>query len=203
MIIKAIKSDSIIDDLPLDNIIEMITLDDKLPAGFVTSPSISNAILYDFDIVIDKYCEANSIIYTRYSDDLIFSSNKILNNIENEINNILQRLYDKAFELNLEKSQFLDKTKRVQILGLIITPDNHITVPRNEKNNIKKLIYFYINDRNKFDNFLKDNYNNSLAKAYGKLNYINDIDINYIQYLRTKYGNFVIDQFLHGDKRIG
>ena len=60
-----------------------------------------------------------------------------------------------------------------------------------------------MNDQNKFDIFLKENYNTSIAKAYGKLNYINDIDINFIQYLRKKYGNFVIDKFMHGDKRVG
>jgi RNA-directed DNA polymerase len=201
MILKYIKFN--ISNTPIDNILELITINNKLPAGFVSSPNISNTVLYEFDTAINKYCKEQNIIYSRYSDDLVFSSNIKFNKIEDIIQNILSSLYDGKFILNAKKSQYLDKTKRVKILGLIITPQHHITVPKKEKENIKKLIYFYINDKDKFNKFLEYKYNNNIAKAYGKLNYINDIDIKFTNYLREKYGNFVIDKFLHGDKRVG
>jgi RNA-directed DNA polymerase len=192
-----------IKNLPIEHILNIITVDGTLPAGFVTSPSISNVILFKFDDEITKYCNSNNVTYSRYSDDLVFSSDDRLDDINNIVQKILSKYYNNSFILNNNKSKYLDKTKLLKILGLVITPEGHITVPKKEKENIKKLIYFYMNDQNKFNIFLKENYNTSIAKAYGKLNYINDIDINFIQYLRKKYGNFVIDKFMHGDKRVG
>lgn len=188
----------------LENIIDLVVYDNHLPVGFVTSPSISNAILYDFDNVLEKYCKTHNIIYTRYSDDLIFSSNnyKTLQNLHNVITHTLNSLYGDSFILNQEKTHFLDKTNQVILLGLVITPDGHITVNRYLKEDIKQLLYFYMNDKEKFNTFLKLRYSDSIVKAYGSLNYINDIDKNFVQKLRTKYGNYIVDKFLHGSKNI-
>jgi len=200
---KKMISDCIITNLqniPLDNILNLITIDNKLPAGFVSSPAISNFVLYNFDVEINKYCKENNIIYTRYSDDLIFSSNTQIFNIENTIQDILKNLYDNKFILNSSKSKYMNKSNRIKILGLIITPNGYITIPKNEKDNMKKLLHFYVTNKDKFDKLLNDKYDNKLSKAYGKLNYINDVNIDYVNYLRKKYGNFVIDSFLHGKK---
>ncbi|MEA1914209.1 MAG: reverse transcriptase domain-containing protein [Campylobacterota bacterium] len=192
-----------IDDKTIDIILKMITYNNTLAVGFTTSPSISNAILYNFDIAMDQYCQKKDIIYNRYCDDLVFSSDKKFNKIEVVIENLLVENYKNQFKLNQKKSKYLDKTNRVKILGLIITPDGHITIPKERKENIRKLLYFFATDSEKFSYFLKIHYKNSLSKAYGELNYINDIDSEFIIFLRKKYGNFVIDKFLHGDKRSG
>ncbi len=47
-----------------------------LPIGFETSPSISNIIFRKFDILIQDFCSRNNISYTRYADDMLFSSSK-------------------------------------------------------------------------------------------------------------------------------
>jgi len=188
------------DKMLIETIANIVTYDGFLPAGFVASPSVSNAILYNFDKEMQKYCMKNDIIYTRYSDDLIFSSNKKLEAMPITVEQYLKNIYADTFKLNTTKSKYLDKTKRVQILGLVITPDNHITVPKQRKIKIKKLFHFYLNDKEKFIDYIKSHYNNSLAKAYGELNYINDIDKSFVSYLRKKYGNFIVDKFLHGNK---
>ena len=206
MIVNCIKDNLL--NIPIDlsnnilieTIANIVTYENTLPPGFVASPSISNSILYNFDKHMREYCIDNDIIYTRYSDDLIFSSTKRLESLHTIVDNFLQDIYADTFQLNTKKTKYLDKTKRVQILGLIITPDNHITVPKQRKSKIKKLFHFYISDKSKFITYIKNNYNNSLAKAYGELNYINDIDKNFISYLRKKYGNFIVDKFLHGNK---
>ncbi len=184
------------------NILEMIIYNDSLPIGIVTSPSISNAILYDFDNFMEEHSKNNNIIYTRYSDDLIFSSNdrNSLNDIDKLIAAKLDTFYNQKFVLNNNKTKYFDKTKKVKLLGIIITPDNHITVDKYKKESIKQLLYFYKNDKAKFEIFLNERYNGKLSKAYGILNYISDIDKSFIIYLRKKYGNFVIDKFLHGTK---
>ena len=47
-----------------------------LPMGFKTSPIISNIIFRNLDIQIQKLCSEKNIVYTRYADDMLFSSNK-------------------------------------------------------------------------------------------------------------------------------
>ncbi len=186
----------------LDNIIKLITVNDTLPVGFTTSPKLSNIILSLFDDEIEIYCKKNNIIYTRYSDDLIFSSNNhtLLENLKNIIKTKLKELYEDRFSLNDKKTIFLDKTKKISLLGMVITPQGHVTIDKNIKQNIKQLIYFYKNDKVKYQNHLEKYYDGSKSKAYGKLNYIYEIDKNFIIYLREKYGNYIIDQFLHGTK---
>ncbi len=53
---------------------EIVTLNDCLPQGACTSPSISNLCFVPIDQRITKYCQKLGIRYTRYADDLLFSS---------------------------------------------------------------------------------------------------------------------------------
>ncbi|WP_017025679.1 reverse transcriptase domain-containing protein, partial [Vibrio rumoiensis] len=59
-----------------EKLLELIVIDDKLPAGFSTSPMLSNICLFDFDNKLEKYCSDSGLTYTRYSDDIIISSNE-------------------------------------------------------------------------------------------------------------------------------
>lgn len=69
----------------MDAFINLITLNvtDKdsvffgkrlLPIGFKTSPVLSNIIFRKFDNLIQSLCSKNNIVYTRYADDMLFSS---------------------------------------------------------------------------------------------------------------------------------
>ena len=191
-----------IDKKYIDGILNLILIDNILPVGFITSPSVSNSVLYNFDKYIYNVMESKEILYTRYSDDLVFSTEnfKKLINVEKIIEEYFEINLNNKFILNNIKSKFMDKTRRIQILGLIITPNGHITVEKEKKESIQKLIYFYKNDKDKFLNLLNNKFEGSISKAYGNLNYINDIDKNFILKLRKKYGNFIVDKFLHGKK---
>tara|TARA_R110002050_G_scaffold25317_1_gene67494 strand:- start:586 stop:1761 length:1176 start_codon:yes stop_codon:yes gene_type:complete len=54
-----------------------------LPMGFKTSPIISNIVFRKIDIIIEDYCSMNNIVYSRYADDLLFSSKTNSETIEN------------------------------------------------------------------------------------------------------------------------
>ncbi|HHF2888912.1 reverse transcriptase family protein [Vibrio sp. Isolate22] len=45
-----------------------------LPMGFPLSPSISNLVFRKIDLLIEKFCDEKGIVYTRYADDMLFSS---------------------------------------------------------------------------------------------------------------------------------
>jgi len=84
------------------------SLQDKviLPMGFITSPVISNIIFRKLDILIQKFCSNSNITYTRYADDMLFSSSKDINYVhsENFINQIAVLLSTMNFKLNKAKT---------------------------------------------------------------------------------------------------
>ncbi len=53
---------------------KLCTLGGGLPQGAITSPHLSNLIFYKIDQQIQTACQKRSVTYTRYSDDMIFSS---------------------------------------------------------------------------------------------------------------------------------
>ena len=59
----------------LDLVCDIVTLDGTLPQGACTSPMVSNLIMAKVDQRITKYCQVFGVRYTRYADDLLFSSN--------------------------------------------------------------------------------------------------------------------------------
>ncbi len=92
--------------IPEDSSNEKFRTKQVLPMGFITSPVISNIIFRKLDIQIQKFCSERNIIYTRYADDMLFSSNKTTNYIHNNhfINEISIIIDQMKFKLNIHKT---------------------------------------------------------------------------------------------------
>lgn len=71
---------------------DLCTCDIGLPQGGITSPSISNLIASRLDRRISGYTSRRNITYTRYADDMTFSSNNraVLNKSIKTINAIIE-----------------------------------------------------------------------------------------------------------------
>lgn len=186
-------------NIHLDRIIELVCINDELPVGFSTSPLISNACLFKFDTELKEYCDANNLIYTRYSDDLIISSNEYspLLELADKIKEILKENFGDNLTINMSKTKILKVGSKVKLLGMVVLPSGKITVDAKLKKKIEVLLHFYVNDKNKFNDLIENDYDSSLAMISGQLNYINTIDKDYLNKLRKKYGNYVIDIFFH------
>jgi hypothetical protein len=91
-----------------------------VPMGFKTSPVISNVIFRQLDIIIQRHCIDSSIEYTRYADDLLFSSTSNDNYLgsQNFINTIAKILASKGLKLNGKKTTF--KKHLLSINGHVI-----------------------------------------------------------------------------------
>ena len=74
-------------------------------------------------------------------------------------------------------------------------PSGKVSVDIKLKQQLEVLLHFYINDKNKFSDYLKNHYHGDLSKISGQLNYINSIDSTYLNKLRKKYGNYIVDVF--------
>ena len=160
----------------------------SLPTGASTSPVISNILLYFFDKRISKYCHSLGITYTRYADDLTFSHNEPdkLKDIESQVRGLLKEIpYLSNLQINNNKTLHMSKKGRRKITGLYLTPEGKISIGRNKKNYIKKLL----RDYEKEENTMK------LSYIQGHLLFIKSVEKDFWDRLYNKYGNNFRDLF--------
>ncbi|MEC7692247.1 MAG: reverse transcriptase domain-containing protein, partial [Pseudomonadota bacterium] len=94
--------------IPSDSSNRKFAGDTVLPMGFLTSPAVSNIVYRKLDIIIQQHCAANGLEYSRYADDMLFSSdfsNKYIESGRFE-GFISELLLSYGFELNKQKSIF-------------------------------------------------------------------------------------------------
>lgn len=159
----------------------LCTYDNYLPQGAVTSLYIANLVCYHMDARINGYCSRKDIVYTRYADDLTFSSDNrmLLNKIEKFIKYIVT---DEGFTINDKKTRYLSNDVKKTVTGITINDDS-IHVDKKFKRDLRAQIYCSIK--------LKDYQNNS--QILGKIAYVNSIEkgfrdkiIRYITNLITR-----------------
>ena len=92
--------------IPSDSINKNFRNKQILPMGLPTSPVISNIIFRRLDIQIQKLCSKHNIVYTRYADDMLFSSSKdsIFVHSNSFINELQIILFQMKFILNKKKT---------------------------------------------------------------------------------------------------
>lgn len=125
-------------------------LNDSLPIGYPCSPMISNAVMFtiDDDIVnllsdCDKY---GNVIYTRYADDLVISTDKkhVCNDIYKVVNELIKKTKSPKLSLNREKTKMGSSTSgSALVTGLRIYANGHITIHRKHKDHIRLLLSLY------------------------------------------------------------
>lgn len=186
-------------DKHLDRIINLVVVDNVLPMGFSTSPSISNACLFTFDNMLEEYCLGNNLLYSRYSDDIIISSKNRddISGMDLKVNEYLQICFLGKLNLNISKSKFTHVGRKIKLLGMVILPTGKVTVDMKFKSNIEVLLHFYISDKDKFLNKVDGDMAGGVERITGYLNYVNSVDRSYLDKIRKKFGATVVDEFLH------
>jgi retron-type reverse transcriptase len=124
---------------------QICCLDDNgpIPQGGVTSPYISNMICRKLDSRLSKLAINMRIDYSRYADDMTFSTDK---NIDfNKFLKIVQEIIeDEGFEINESKTRFLKKSNRQIVTGIVV--NEGLNVNRKYINNIRAILHnCYIN----------------------------------------------------------
>ncbi|WGL99518.1 retron St85 family RNA-directed DNA polymerase [Arsenophonus sp. aPb] len=158
-----------------------------LSVGAPSSPVLSNFCLYEFDRLLDSLCSERGIVYTRYADDLTFSTNTkdILYPLIPIIQELLIKLFQHALKINHSKTIFSSKAHNRHVTGITINNEGKLSLGRERKRFIKHLIHqFKYNQLDKFDiDYLK-----------GLLSFASYIEQDFIIRLKQKYSAELIDK---------
>ncbi|MCM3196830.1 reverse transcriptase family protein [Priestia megaterium] len=137
----------VVNDVLLHQFIELVTLNDRVPQGAITSPIISNIIFRQLDLRIRKYCAKFNITYTRYADDLLFSSDNPYLHKDFFIKKIKYIVSTKGFQLNKGKVRY-DKDF-ISLNGFVV--EKNIRLSRKKLKNISNTLFILERYKNKFN----------------------------------------------------
>jgi len=170
----------------LHTISSIVCMNGCLTIGAPSSPTISNAILYDFDKLWHEKAKMKNAIYTRYADDIYFSTNKsfILKQIYNEFKIDLDKMKSPKLHINEDKTVFTSKKYRRMITGLVITSDKKVSIGRKRKRHIKGMIHRFTQSK------LNEK---EVSYLNGFLAYINAVEPEFLESLKMKFGQKIID----------
>lgn len=107
-----------IDDKIATKLAQLISYDNKLPQGSATSPIISNFICKKMDHNFIKFAKQNSLTYTRYADDITFSTYNKNINTDQILLDVEDILLLNGFNLNPLKTRVQCSNQSQVVTGL-------------------------------------------------------------------------------------
>ena len=96
----------------------LVTYEGKLPIGAPTSPVISNFVCLELDANLIAFCNENQINFSRYADDLTFSSNEDIS--KETISSIFEIIKKNNFEVNHKKTRLKSNHRKQTVTGLVV-----------------------------------------------------------------------------------
>lgn len=173
----------------IDFFCKIVTRNDELTIGAPSSPFLTNAMMFEFDQEVSRFCDGKGLIYTRYADDIFISSLKAnnLQEVEPFIRNRLKSFPYANLQINGKKTAYLSKKYRRTITGLVITSQNEVSIGRNRKRELHSLVH-------KFSIGQLDE--EKASYLHGMLAFVSDVEPKFYSKLKAKYGGKVLDKIM-------
>ena len=161
----------------------------RMSIGAPSSPFLSNFVMSNFDAAMMKLCVAKNISYTRYADDLTFSTNEknALFDIPKIVASFLASHCFKKIRINSTKTVFSSKRFNRHVTGVVLTNDNELSIGRARKREIASLINSF-----KFGKLTAD----AIMRLAGLIAHAHHIEPEFIVRMKLKYTDEVIDRIL-------
>ena len=145
-----------------------------LPHGAPSSPWLSNLVFQNIDLQILDILKNKNIQYTRYADDLMFSSNSDkLVWLKDEIEKLVSK---NGFAINVGKTKLFEEKDQKLIMGLNLT--NGIKIQNSYKRKLRQEIYYC--KKYGIENHLQkvgaSNRSNFVAYIYGKVYFVKMVE---------------------------
>lgn len=186
-VLKIFKSDYFnFDSASALALTKLCTYKDRLPMGAPTSPALSNIYTISLDSDLHNWALSKNIRFSRYVDDLSFSSKNKIG--ENEFEKIKEIALKHRLKFNETKTKIFNSTDIKTVTGLVI--NNSVDIEKafysELEKDIKRLKHtveaIYISDRTNNVSFLKQ----FKQEIMGKINFIATIE----GYNSTEYLNY-------------
>ena len=165
----------------------------KLPQGSPSSPIITNLITRILDYRIVKIAKKYRFTYSRYADDMTFSTNRELNSnklrASKELDNFLTELEEviisSGFEINPKKTRLSNNMQRQEVTGLVV--NKKINVKREYVKNTRAMAFQLYKD----GAFEIDKKPGTINQLTGRFAFIFQIDQynNYLLYEKSLIQN--------------
>lgn len=163
-----------------------------LSIGAPSSPSLSNFIMYRFDELLHKHCKKLNITYTRYADDLTFSTNTryALFSIPEQISMLLNELFAGQLNINKRKTVFTSKAHRRHVTGIGLSSQDKLSLGRAKKRYLKHLVHQYKLGLLAYDEVLH---------LQGWLAHAKHIEPTFVEALTKKHGKNILNKIFETD----
>lgn len=161
-----------------------------LPQGAPTSPMLSNLIMFDTDRLLARLATREGLTYTRYSDDITFSTGggydrRRAMSVVRETSEILRRI---GLTVNSRKTRIIPPGARKVVLGLLVDgPDPKLS--REFRDQLRQHL-FYLAKLGPEAHRAKrgfDTISGLYRHVRGLIDFANSIDETYAAGMRTKF----------------
>lgn len=160
-----------------------------LAIGAPTSPLLSNALMYELDVKLTAFANEAGLRYTRYADDITFSSTDFLDygKTLEAVKGALASAKYTAVKINADKTILVSKKSMRRVTGLVITPDHKISLGRERKRLISAMVHRA---------FCRTLSHSELMTLSGLLAFAADAEPAFVERLFVKYEHDLIKRIM-------
>lgn len=160
----------------------LVSCEGSLPLGARTSPRISNLVLASFDDDMSSLASDRGLRYSRYADDLSFSSDAQFD-VSDDVATVLGT---HGFSLNAAKTRLFKRGQPMFVTGLAVSDSERPRLRKRLKAQLRADFYF-VNKYGATEH--EERTGRRAAKIMGQFLYARSIEPDYAANLRMRYPN--------------
>jgi RNA-directed DNA polymerase len=159
----------------------------ELCIGAPSSPILSNTVMHDFDVALSAYCALHGIVYTRYADDLAFSTSlpDCLARVPGIVRDVLTRAPYPTLRVNERKTVFTSKKFMRSVTGLVISSQGKLSLGRDRKRLIRAMLHWFVTGKLS---------TSESAKLKGLLAFAEGTEPDFVRRLERHYSKASLDE---------
>lgn len=145
--------------------------------------------MFDFDSLVNGWCKKEGVIYTRYADDMTFSTNERdkSREIEEFIRSAARDVEYPALRFNTKKTVFLSTKHSRRVTGIVINNQGELSLGRDRKREVSALVHKF-----SFEELPEK----EVYRLQGLLGFAKDVEPDFLERLKRKYSDELIRQIL-------